>query len=117
MQAHWKQWWAGLAVAVCSVGAMAQGFPNKPVKLVVPYGPGGPSDIVARALADEMAKALGQPVVVDNKPGAGSMVGTELVARSPADGYTVLLTDLPVTIVPHILKATSKYDPVKWWCG
>jgi tripartite-type tricarboxylate transporter receptor subunit TctC len=113
MQLRWKQWTACLAVAVCSLGALAQGFPNKPVKLVVPYGPGGPSDIVARALADEMAKALGQPVVVDNKPGAGSMVGTELVVRSPADGYTLLLTDLPVTIVPHVLKASAKYDPVK----
>jgi tripartite-type tricarboxylate transporter receptor subunit TctC len=92
---------------------MAQAYPTKPVKLVVPYGPGGPSDIVARVLADEMAKALGQPVVVDNKPGAGSMVGTEFVVRSPADGYTVLLTDLPVTIVPHVLKASAKYDPVK----
>ncbi len=104
---------AGLALAAFSCGAMAQPYPSKPVKLIVPYGPGGPSDIVARVLADEMAKALGQPVVVDNKPGAGSMVGTEFVARSLADGYTVLLTDLPVTIVPHVLKASAKYDPVK----
>lgn len=104
---------AGLALAAFSCGAMAQAYPSKPVKLIVPYGPGGPSDIVARVLADEMAKALGQPVVVDNKPGAGSMVGTEFVVRSPADGYTVLLTDLPVTIVPHVLKASAKYDPVK----
>ena len=102
-----------LALAAISFGTLAQGYPSKPVKLIVPYGPGGPSDIVARVLADEMAKALGQPVVVDNKPGAGSMVGTEFVVRSPADGYTVLLTDLPVTIVPHVLKASAKYDPVK----
>lgn len=102
-----------LALTACSVGAQAQAFPSKAVRMVVPYGTGGPSDIVARVLADEMAKALGQPVVVDNKPGAGSMVGTEIVVRSPADGYTVLLTDLPVTIVPHVLKATAKYDPVK----
>ena len=109
-------WWRALAALVLtawSLGAHAQAFPNRPVRVVVPYGPGGPSDIVARAVADEMSKALGQAIVVDNKPGAGSMVGTELVVRSPADGYTILLTDLPVTIVPHVLKATAKYDPVK----
>ena len=116
MNRFFRQWLPGAFVVACSViatGASAQAFPNKPVRLVVPYGPGGPSDIVARVLADELAKNLGQPVVVDNKPGAGSMVGTEIVVRSPADGYTLLLTDLPVTIVPHVLKASVKYDPVK----
>jgi tripartite-type tricarboxylate transporter receptor subunit TctC len=96
-----------------SASAGAQPYPNKPVRLVVPYGPGGPSDIVARVLSDEMAKALGQPIVVENKPGAGSMVGTETVVRSVPDGYTLLLTDLPVTIVPHVLKGSAKYDPVR----
>ncbi len=113
MQSRLLRILGSLALAAISFGTLAQVYPSKPVKLVVPYGPGGPSDIVARVLADEMAKALGQPVVVDNKPGAGSMVGTEFVVRSPADGYTVLLTDLPVTIVPHVLKASAKYDPVK----
>lgn len=101
-----------LGVALAS-GANAQTYPHKPIRLVVPYGPGGPSDIVARVIADEMGKKLGQALVVDNKPGAGSMVGTELVVRSPADGYTLLLTDLPVTIVPHVLRASAKYDPVR----
>lgn len=94
-------------------GAIAQTYPHKTIRLVVPYGPGGPSDIVARVVADEMGKKLGQALVVDNKAGAGSMVGTELVVRSPADGYTLLLTDLPVTIVPHVLRASAKYDPVR----
>lgn len=101
-----------LCIALAS-GAIAQTYPHKPIRLVVPYGPGGPSDIVARVVADEMGKKLGQALVVDNKAGAGSMVGTELVVRSPADGYTLLLTDLPVTIVPHVLRASAKYDPVR----
>ncbi len=103
----------GVALAVSGLVAHAQSYPNKSVRLIVPYGPGGPSDLVARVLADEMAKSLGQPVVVDNKPGAGSMVGTEYVVRAPADGYTLLLTDLPLAIVPHVLKAAVKYDPVR----
>lgn len=116
MKHYLLRWLPGALLAVCSViplAAHAQSWPSKPIRLVVPYGPGGPSDIVARVLADEMAKNLGQPVVVDNKPGAGSMVGTELVVRSAADGYTLLLTDLPVTIVPHVLRASVKYDPVR----
>lgn len=96
-----------------SSSAFAQTYPHKPIRLVVPYGPGGPSDIVARVVSDEMGKRLGQVLIVDNKPGAGSMVGTELVVRSPADGYTILLTDLPVTVVPHVLRASAKYDPVR----
>ncbi|RYY81008.1 MAG: tripartite tricarboxylate transporter substrate binding protein, partial [Comamonadaceae bacterium] len=88
-------------------------YPSKPVRLVVPYGPGGPSDVLARVLADEMGKHLGQPVIVDNKPGAGSALGTDIVVRAPADGYTLLLADLPMTIVPHVLKASVKYNPVK----
>jgi len=71
------------------------------------------SDIVARIIGDEMAKTLGQPLIVDNRTGAGSMVGTEIVVRSAADGYTLLLTDLPVTIVPHVLKEVVKYNPLK----
>lgn len=93
--------------------ANAQAYPQKPIRLVVPYGAGGPSDVLARVLADEMGKSLGQPVVVDNKPGAGSMLGTEIVVRSAADGYTLLLADLPMTIVPHVLRASVKYHPIK----
>jgi tripartite-type tricarboxylate transporter receptor subunit TctC len=103
----------GMATAAAAPTAQAQTYPVKPIRLVVPYGAGGPSDIVARIMADEMGKALGQPLIVDNKPGAGSMVGTEIVVRSAPDGYTLLLTDLPVTIVPHVLKESVKYNPVK----
>jgi tripartite-type tricarboxylate transporter receptor subunit TctC len=110
------RWLVGAVLSAC-VGivsvAHAQPYPSKPIRLVVPYGPGGPSDVLARVLADEMAKTLGQPIVVDNRPGAGSMLGTELVVRSLADGYTLLLTDLPVTIVPHVMKSIAKYDPAR----
>ncbi len=102
-----------MALSSTLVAAQPAAYPTKPIRLVVPYGPGGPSDIVARVIADEMGRSLGQPIVIDNKPGAGSMVGTEIVVRSPADGYTLLLTDLPVTIVPHVLKASAKYNPTK----
>lgn len=109
-----KSFLAGMMALSCAAAlAQPDAYPSKPIRLVVPYGPGGPSDIVARVIADEMARSLGQPMVIDNKPGAGSMVGTEIVVRSPADGYTLLLTDLPVTIVPHVLKASVKYNPVK----
>ena len=111
--------WAGIAAIAAAAmggGSVAQAepaYPTKPIRLVVPYGPGGPSDVVARVLADEIGRNLGQSMVVDNRPGAGSSLGTDLVVRSPADGYTLLLADLPMTIVPHVLRATIKYQPLR----
>ncbi|WP_052401683.1 Bug family tripartite tricarboxylate transporter substrate binding protein [Muricoccus aerilatus] len=82
--------------------ALAQGdWPQRPVRVIVPYAAGGPSDIVARLLAPGLATVLGQPVVVDNRPGAGSMLGTEAAARA-TDGHTVLLADSPFTIIPAV---------------
>jgi len=82
--------------------ARAQGtWPQRPLRVVVPYAAGGPSDIVARLLTSGLAAALGQPVVVDNRPGAGSMLGTEAAARA-TDGHTVLLADSPFTIIPAV---------------
>ena len=72
--------------------ASAQGYPTKPVRLVVPYAPGGGVDTVARALGQELREALGAPLVIDNRPGANSIIGTEHVAKSPADGYVLLAT-------------------------
>ena len=82
--------------------ARAQGaWPQRPVRVIVPYAAGGPSDIVARLLTPGLAAALGQPVVVDNRPGAGSMLGTEAAARA-TDGHTILLADSPFTIIPAV---------------
>jgi tripartite-type tricarboxylate transporter receptor subunit TctC len=98
-----------LALAVlCAVGgpAAAQGFPEKPVRIVVSFPPGGPSDILARSLGDKLSAALKQPFVVENRAGAGGNVGTEAVARSAPDGYTVLFTiDTPFTVNPNLYKS------------
>ncbi|MEO7726715.1 MAG: tripartite tricarboxylate transporter substrate binding protein, partial [Burkholderiales bacterium] len=92
--------------------ASAAAYPDKPVRFVVPYAPGGGSDIIARIIAIKIGEALGQTFVVDNRPGAASMIATEIVANAPGDGYTLILSD-----VPHAINAaiTSKptYDPVK----
>lgn len=83
-----KMTWAiGLACALSSSVAWAQGYPNKPIRWVVPSTPGDGSDITGRLIADKLSRELGQPVVIDNKPGAGGVLGSENVARSAPDGY------------------------------
>ena len=91
---------------------LAQDYPNKPVRFIVPYAPGGSSDILARTLGQKLAESMGQPFVIDNRPGAGSMVGTEVLAKSPADGYSIILSDMPHSINPSI-NPRVPYDPVK----
>jgi tripartite-type tricarboxylate transporter receptor subunit TctC len=80
-----------LAAMLVGVGASAQDYPSRPVKIVVPFAAGGPADVYARFLAQRLQDAMGQPFVVEDRPGGGSVVGTEVVAKSPADGYTLLL--------------------------
>ena len=81
----------GMACAVASAPALAQSYPTKPVKVVVPFAAGGPADVYARFMAQRLQDALGQPFVIDNRPGAGSVIGTDVVAKSAPDGYTLLL--------------------------
>ncbi len=82
---------AALFLIACSATALAQTYPTRPVKIIVPFAAGGPADNYARFMATRLQDALGQPFVVDNKPGAGSVIGTDVAAKSPADGYTLLL--------------------------
>lgn len=81
----------GLAALPASSPAMADDYPSRPVKLIVPFGAGGPTDIYTRAVAEELQKSLKQPFVMENRPGAGTTIGTEFVAKSPPDGYTLLM--------------------------
>jgi len=90
----------------------AQTYPTKPVKIVVPSAPGGGTDIVARLLAQSFSKALGQNFIVENKPGAGNLIGIETVARAPGDGYTLLFVASPLVLNPILFKKVN-YDPIK----
>jgi tripartite-type tricarboxylate transporter receptor subunit TctC len=94
-------------VGCFAFGASAQNYPNKPIKLVVPYAAGGGSDFVARLIGLKLTEVLEQSIIIDNRPGAGGLIGAELVARAPADGYTLLLADASFTISPVINKKSS----------
>ncbi|HSI57124.1 MAG TPA: tripartite tricarboxylate transporter substrate binding protein [Ideonella sp.] len=100
---------AGLALAGASLGATGQTYPSRPVHLVVGFAPGGAADIVARAMSDAMGKSLGQTVVVDNKPGAGSSLAAEFVAKAPPDGYTVLIASPSSISVNPALSTKQSY--------
>jgi len=105
-----------LVIGACALSgplATAQPFPSKPIRMVAPSSPGGPVDVIARVLAPGMTETLGQQVVVENRAGAAGLIGAELVAKAPADGYTVLLGfSGPLAIVPNLNEATP-YDPVR----
>lgn len=100
-----------LAAGLADVG-LAQTYPSKPVRLVVPLPPGGIADISSRLLAEHMARGLGQPVLVENRPGGSSIVGTEAVLRSPADGHTLLVV-FPSFIVNPALRRGMSFDPLR----
>jgi tripartite-type tricarboxylate transporter receptor subunit TctC len=102
-----------LAVFIALAGSApaAEPYPDHPITLIVPYAAGGSSDVLARLIGERLSKSLGQPIVIDNRAGAGSRLGIELAAKSVPDGYTLLLADMPHTIIPAIQKGVH-YDPV-----
>ena len=105
-----KTLWLGLVLAIATTGisATAQDYPNKPIRIVVPYSPGGGTDAVARMMAQRLSVTLGQSVVVENRPGASANIGSEFVARAPADGYTILIT------APNFTTSEALYDKLTW---
>ncbi len=103
----------GLSLATFNPVVCAQEFPNKPIRIMVPWAPGGNVDITARTIAPALSEILGQQVVIENRPGAGGMIGSAAVAKGAADGYTLLLgSSGTITVAPALAK-TPPYDPIK----
>ena len=108
----------GFVVAFCAllsgyVDARAQAFPSKPVRLIVPFAPGGTTDVLARIIAQKLSTSMGQSVIVDNRPGANGNIGTDVAAKSPGDGYTLVMSfDGTMAINPNIYK-NMPFDPKK----
>ena len=102
-----------LLAALVAPIALAQSYPARPIRLVVPFAPGGSSDLTARTLGQKMGEQMGQAIVVENKPGANGAIGIEAVAKSPPDGYTILLTDRGSLVVNPSLYAKLPYDPLR----
>ncbi|GEP56982.1 Bug family tripartite tricarboxylate transporter substrate binding protein [Reyranella soli] len=101
-----------LSVSAGSLARAQGAYPDKPVRVTVSYGPGGAIDVVARILAEHMTNTLGKPVLVDNKPGAGSTIAAETIARSVPDGYSLLVTGMAHSVIPELFPQVT-FDPVK----
>ena len=103
---------AMLFAFACMSSAFAQSYPNHPIRVIIPWPPGQATDVAARMVADKLVPVLGQPLVVDNRPGAGGVVGSEVAAKSPADGYTLLAgSSGPISISPNVQKVA--YEPLR----
>ena len=97
--------------ALCSFANAQQSYPNRPIRFITPYAPGGSTTVNARLVGQHLTERWGQNVIVDNRPGGNTVIGTELLAKSPPDGYTILLTPSTHSILPMLMK--TPYDPVK----
>src|SRR5262245_66289520 len=102
---------ATVAMGMAAGVAHAQAFPSKPLRIIVPFAAGGNSDLTSRMLGEPLNKALGQPVIIDNRPGAGAVIGYELAAKAPPDGHTLLIVYPSFIINPSIRRV--QYDPLK----
>jgi len=104
---------AGMTIAALTIGAaFAQSYPAKPIRIVVPYPPGGFNDTLGRTLAAKFTESWGQPAIVENKPGANTLIGSDFVAKSPPDGYTLLIVAFPFAVTPSLIK-NMPYDTVR----
>jgi tripartite-type tricarboxylate transporter receptor subunit TctC len=108
-----RRFLAALALVAAAPFAYSQSWPTKPVKIIVPFPAGGPTDVITRVLSDKLGQSLGQPVVVENKPGAGGSIGADLAAKAPPDGYTLLMATGSTHSVGPYLNPQLPYDPVK----
>ena len=113
MRKKWILLSAILAAGLAAEGATAQTFPTKPIRMLVGFAPGGPADVMARLLAPRMSAALGQPVVVDNRPGAGGTIAARATAESDPDGHTLLLGNTSTLIIGPLIYKNINYDPLK----
>src|SRR5690348_540646 len=101
-----------LCSALAAGAAVAQQYPVKPIRLIVPFAPGGPTDIMSRAISERITSRLGQQLVIDNRPGAGGNIGTEIAAHSAPDGYTMALGHIGTHAINISLYSRTGYDPV-----
>ena len=102
-----------IATVMTGSPTFAQSYPDHPIRVVIPYAPGGGTDIIFRTISPDASAVLGQSIVVDNHPGGSSMIGTGVVSRAPADGYTLLATDSAILINPGLFKAQVPFDTLK----
>jgi len=108
-----KRFLVFIALAIAAGAAAAQSWPSRPLRLVVPYAPGGPIDISARLLAAKLQQPLGQPVVVENHPGAGGNIGVDMIAKGPADGYNLVMSAIATLAINPSLYPSLPYDPLR----
>ena len=107
-------WWCGVVLSALAVqAAVAQSYPARPIRLIVPYPAGGPTDFVGRTVGQKLSQLLGQQIVVDNRPGAGTIIGSELVARAAPDGYTLLFGTGGGTFLAPLILPNVPYEPLR----
>ena len=105
-----------LAALLGTTSVQAQGYPSRPITVIIPFAGGSASDVVTRIMLDRMSKSMNQAIVVENRPGAGGGVGTDLVAKGPADGYTLVVQFDSFASVPYLFPSVQ-YDPVRDFTG